>query len=216
MIGDAEQVRAPGWWLLRLGRALRDRRKQLDAWWKYYSGEPPLPQGPAKASEAYADFQRKARTNLCGNAVDASVFRLEATGVADSAGKPDDEAWRWWQANRLDARQKRVYRLALARSVAYVIAGPHPRDQRVPLITVEHPHEVIVVDDPETGDRAAAVKAWHDDISGHDIAKETDHPGPSGNVMLATCRRPPPFLAALTDLAQPRRTRSHHPNGQWR
>ena len=164
MLDDANDALTPEWWLLRLGRQLRDRRPQLDEWWRYYKGDHPLPAGPRKATEAYRDFQRKARTNFCETVVLSSVARLKAIGIADAAGKPDADAWLWWQQNKLDARQRLVYRTALAQSIAYVIVGPHPRDPRRPLITAEHPREVILDVDPATGERRAAVKAWYDDV----------------------------------------------------
>lgn len=163
--------RSPDWWLIRLGKQLRDRQKLLDLWWDYYRGNHPLPQGPRKATEAYRDFQRKARTNFCQTVVDASVHRLQVIGFAGADGRPDAEVWGWWQRNRLDARQKQVYRTSLWASVAYMMVGPHPADPTRPLITPEHPEQVITEDDPETGERAAGLKAWFDDIDG--VARAT-------------------------------------------
>jgi hypothetical protein len=155
---------SPDWWLLRLGRKLRDRQIQLNCWWDYYSGNPPLPQGPKGPASVYLDFQRKARTNFLQMVVDASVHRLLAIGITDADGRSDDEAWRWWQQNRMDSRQKQIWRTALSQSESYAIVGPHPKDPKRPLITPEHPREVIVEYDPATGERIAALKAWYDDI----------------------------------------------------
>ncbi|MFC6885300.1 MULTISPECIES: phage portal protein [Actinomadura] len=168
---EHESVGTPDWWLLRLGRRLTDRQPNLRVWWDYYRGEPPLPQGPKKESEAYRDFQRKARSNFCLEVADSSVNRLRVIGIADGEGRPDTEAWRWWQANRLDARQAVLWRTALALSEAYLMVGPHPRDERRPLITLEHPRETIVEHDPATGERLAALKAWYDDVAG--VARAT-------------------------------------------
>ncbi|WP_030670670.1 phage portal protein [Streptomyces rimosus] len=159
----------PDWWLLRLGRRLRDRRKELDRWWNYYRGRHPLPSLPKNAAAAFLEFQRKSRTNFCRPVADAPVHRLQVLGVTDGQGEPDDDALRWWQANKLDSRQKLLYRTVMAQAQAYVIVGPHPRrtegDGRpAPLITAEHPRQVIVEHDPATGERAAALKAWWDDV----------------------------------------------------
>lgn len=162
---EHETTGSPDWWLLRLGRRLRDRRPDLAEWRDWYRGDHPLPQGPRKATEAYRDFQKRARTNFLGAVVDASVNRLRVLGVTDGQGRPDDDANRWWQQNRLDARQVQVYRTALALSESYAIVGPHPVDPKRPLITPEHPSEVIVDHDPATGERRAAVKAWYDDVA---------------------------------------------------
>jgi len=166
VLTEHETPDSPDWWLLRLGRRLRARQGKLRVWRDYYRGDHPLPQGPKKATDAYRDFQKKARTNFMEMVVDASVDRLRVLGITDSQGRPDDDANRWWQLNRLDARQILVYRTALSLSESYVIVGPHPADRRRPLITVEHPSEVIVEHDPATRERRAALKAWYDDVAG--------------------------------------------------
>lgn len=176
MLDEADVPRSPDWWLVRLGKRLRERQKLLDTWWAYYRGDQKLPQGPRGSSRAYEDFQRKARTNFCGPIVDASVNRMVVVGVTDKDGRSDDQAWEWLQANRFDSRQKMVFRTSLALSEAYMMAGPHPskKDSQghpLPLITVEHPSQVITEADPLTGDVAAAIKSWYDSIEG--IARAT-------------------------------------------
>jgi hypothetical protein len=167
----------PDWWLLRLGRRMRDRQKDLDRWWDYYSGKHPLPSLPKNAAAAFLDFQRKSRTNFCRPVADAPVHRLQVLGVTDAQGKADDDALRWWQANKLDSRQKLLYRTVMAQAQAYVIVGPHPSrtepdsETPSPLITAEHPRQVIVETDPATGERSAALKAWWDDI--HRVGRAT-------------------------------------------
>lgn len=165
MLNNADTALDPDWWLLRLGRKMRDRRERLDMWWDYFRGNHPLPVGPKRQTEAYRDFQRKARTNFCLTIAESSEFRLKAIGIADDQGKSDDEAWRWWELNNLAAKQAQVYRTSLTQSVGYVIVGPHPRFPNRPLITPEHPREVIVDTDPATGERRAAAKAWYDDVT---------------------------------------------------
>ncbi|MGH8876784.1 MAG: phage portal protein [Stackebrandtia sp.] len=160
-----EFPRDPDWWLIRLGKRLRERHdRKLVPWWDYYRGEHPLPEPPKKAKDAFRAFQRKARTNFCGMVVNADVHRLRVIGVNDGDGNEVTDAWGWWQTNRLDSKQKQLYRVALSQSTAYTITGPHPKDPTQPLITVEHPREVIVETDPATGDRIAALKYYYDDI----------------------------------------------------
>ena len=161
---DHETPRSPDWWLLRLGRKQRDRQKNLDLWRSYYLGEHPLPEGPRKAVEAYKQFQKRARTNFCEMVVKADVHRQRVIGINNANGDEDQQAWGWWQANKMDSKQKQLYRAALSQSLAYIIVGPHPKESTRPLITVEHPREVIVETDPATGERAAAAKIYYDDI----------------------------------------------------
>lgn len=165
-----QEPESPDWWLVLLGRRLRARQKNLARWRKYYKGDHPLPVGPRKVSEAYLDFQKKARTNFCRVVVQSSVNRLLTIGVTDANGKALDDAWYWWQANRLDSRQKQTYRTALSQSIAYMMVGPHPTKKdplgrTVPLITPEHPSEVIVDHDPATWERRAGLKAFYDPVT---------------------------------------------------
>ncbi|MEV6836778.1 phage portal protein [Streptomyces sp. NPDC051133] len=176
MLDETPDLDNPDFMLLRLGRRLRKRTGVLEGWWQYYRGRPPLPQLPRNAEQAFIDFQRKSRTNFCGLVANATVHRLLALGVTGSDGNPDNNASRWWQANRLDSRQKLVWRVAMAQSVGYMLVGPHPtlvedNGRPSPLITPEHPSECIVEYDPETGEPLVGLKAWHNDVDGYGYAR---------------------------------------------
>ncbi|WP_160050770.1 phage portal protein [Nocardiopsis sp. FR4] len=157
---------SPDWWLLRLGRRLRTRQGQLNEWRNYFTGEPPLPVPPKGLRDQYKRFQEIARTNICGLITNSSVNRLAVTGIAGPDGEPDEAAWAWWKTNRLPARQKQLYRSALSQSVAYVVVGPHPKDPRRPLITLDHARNAVIERDPATNEGIASLRAWHDDIEG--------------------------------------------------
>ncbi|MGW1587312.1 phage portal protein [Streptomyces sp. NPDC002386] len=176
MLDETPDLDNPDYMLLRLGRRLRRRQGVLDEWWRYYRGRPPMPQLPKNAQAAFEEFQRKARTNFCGIIANASVHRLLALGVTGSDGAPDENASRWWQLNRLDSRQKMVWRCAMAQSTGYMLVGPHPTRKEdngrpSPLITAEHPSECIVEYDPETGEPVVGLKAWHSDLDGYGYAR---------------------------------------------
>lgn len=157
-----------GWWLLKLGRQIRDRRKTLDLWRDYYKGDAPLPLPPKPdQDQKFRWFQERARTNFCATVVNASVNRLEAIGVALGDGNPDDEAWSWWRRNKIASKQKQIYRLALYQSVGYVSVGAHPRDPSMPLIVPEHPRQVITHEDPATGETEAGLRVWIDETTGY-------------------------------------------------
>jgi hypothetical protein len=175
VLDETPELDNPDYWLLRLGRQLRKRNGQLDEWWRYYRGRPALPQLPKKAEAAFVDFQRKSRTNFCGVIANASVHRLRALGVTGPDGEPDQDAARWWQQNRLDSRQKLVWRVAMSQAVGYMMVGEHPtrvedNGRPSPLITAEHPRECIVERDPATGEPYVGLKAWHNDLDGHGYA----------------------------------------------
>jgi hypothetical protein len=155
---------SPDWWLTRHGRRLRARREKLDYWWRYYSGDQPMPQGPEDAVLAYLNFQRMSQTNFIQMVVDATVHRAVVMGVNASDGTQDAASWTRWQANRLDARQAQVYRLALSQSVAYVSVGMHPRREGQALIVAEHPRQTITEESPETGEVISGAKFWYDPV----------------------------------------------------
>ncbi|MFE9624285.1 phage portal protein [Streptomyces sp. NPDC006527] len=176
MLDETPDLDNPDFMLLRLGRRLRKRQGVLDEWWRYYRGRPPMPQLPKNAQAAFEEFQRKARTNFCGIIANASVHRLFALGVTGPDGAPDDRASSWWQLNRLDSRQKLVWRCAMAQSTGYMLVGPHPtrvedNSRPSPLITAEHPSECVVEYDPETGEPVVGLKAWHSDLDGYGHAR---------------------------------------------
>jgi hypothetical protein len=176
VLDETPDLDNPDFMLLRLGRRLRKRQGVLDEWWRYYRGRPPMPQLPKNAQAAFEEFQRKARTNFCGIIANASVHRLFALGVTGPDGAPDDRASSWWQLNRLDSRQKLVWRCAMAQSTGYMLVGPHPtrvedNSRPSPLITAEHPSECVVEYDPETGEPVVGLKAWHSDLDGYGHAR---------------------------------------------
>lgn len=161
---------APIEWLGRLGPKLLERRPQIDRWRRYYEGEQDLPQGPTQHREAFREFQRTARTNLCKLCTDSMVYRTTVTGFRDMSGDvtadADDIVWALWQAARLDARQFGIWRKAYSRSAAYVTVGVDPRRQRVPRVTIEGPENVVVETDPaDASRRLAALRLWHDGIA---------------------------------------------------
>jgi hypothetical protein len=154
-------------WLARLApRVIHpDHTLSLDKWRRYYNGDHDLPSGPTQISEAFQAFQRKARTNLCGLAVNSMADRMEIIGYRDESGA-NDQMWALWVDARMPGRQFSVWRRALSEGAAFVVVGPDPRDSRRPRITIEGADRIAVETDP--GDplrRLAAVRVWHDPLA---------------------------------------------------
>jgi hypothetical protein len=193
VLADAQTAGSPDWWLLRLGQALAKDRPRLDTLYSYWAGDHPLPFGNRKMREAYKRLQKLARSNYAGLVAETVLERIKVvgfrsgssgTGAATSligansaaavADEADQQAWSWWQANRMDANSGLVHRAAITMSRAYVIVWPNPRDdgeQPMPLITGEDPRFVIHESDPT--DRytvRAALKVWRDDVQQCDLA----------------------------------------------
>lgn len=169
---------SPDWWLLRLGQRLQDETPRFNLLESYWLGDPPLPHGNRKMREAYRRLQRIARTNFGNLVTEAMVERQKVVGFragSDATIDADKEAWKWWQANDLDANQCLVHRAAAQMSRSYVIVGERAADEvydddDVPggvLITPEDPRQVIHESAPEDRrDVKAALKTWWDDVDG--------------------------------------------------
>ena len=154
-------------WLGYLGRKIIERRPDIDAWRAYYEGDQDLPQGPSQHREAFQEFQKKARTNLCLLCAESMVHRTQINGFRTTTGAGDSsDVWKLWQTAKLDARQFGIWRKAYSRSAAYLTVGVDPRRPRVPRVTIEGPENVYVETDPaDASQRLAALRLWHDGIA---------------------------------------------------
>src|SRR5207237_7443242 len=116
---------------------------------RYDIGDHPLPEGDERCRPMFQAFQRKARSNYISLVIEAVLERMKIVGFrtgADSTNAADKEAWRIWQANRLDARSALVHRAMLVNSHAYVMVGKSkdPKRAATPIITPESPRQVAV------------------------------------------------------------------------
>jgi hypothetical protein len=120
--------------------------------------------------EAYKRLQRVARTNFGALVAETVLERLKVIGFragADATEETDKEAWRWWQANGLDADSGLVHRAAVIMSRAYVIVGEDPDEPGQPLVTMEDPRQVIHESAPTNRRKVtAALKTWWDEVEG--------------------------------------------------
>lgn len=164
---EHEKPLTPDWFLLKLGRELRDRNEnRLKIWRDYYRGDHPLPPAPPKATEIYRAWQKQSRTNICALPVEAATHRMNAIGVTDADGNEMPELWSWWKLNKMNARQKQLYRGTFSSSVGYIMVTEHYdsdlKNKGVPLFSLEHPREVILYKSP-LGETLASLKAWYDE-----------------------------------------------------
>lgn len=177
---DISVPNSPGWWLNRLGKQISDRCTDLDLLESYYRGDPPLPEGAGSSREAFRMFQRKARANYAKLIVEAVRPKMIVTGFrtgADGDDVSDAEAWRIWQANHLGADSALVHWAQLVLRDGYVIVGA-PDETGIPVITPEDPRQVITAHDPVRRRKViAALKMYHDDVTGQDVAYLYPKPG---------------------------------------
>jgi hypothetical protein len=162
---------APEWWLTRLCRLLDARRPQLERHERYYDGRHALAFASEKFRKAFGRLFDEFADNWCEIVVDAVEERLNVEGFRfgpDAAA--DQDAWRIWQDNQLDADSQIAHTEALLHGEAYTLVWWDPASDRRPLITVEHPSQTIVAHEPGSRRRrVAALKKWRDD-SGYLLA----------------------------------------------
>ena len=171
------QPDAPGtplWWVKRLYKALQGQREQFELMDGYYRGEPgKLPWLPEQARQEFSRLLALTKSNYCGLVVDSMVERMQVEGfrIGDSADA-DEATWAIWQANNLDSGSDQVLLESAIGGSSYLLVAPNPDRTDRPHIYAEHPTQAIVAYEPGTGRRvrAAGLKVWSDDWTGHTLA----------------------------------------------
>lgn len=172
---DPNDVGSSGWWLARLTKQLHEQQQRVKLYDDYYSGRHRLAFATSKFREAFGDLFGAFSVNLCALIVDAVAERLTVEGFRLDSADADDDAWRMWQANQLDAESELAHREALVKGLAFATVWSWEAERRpwwlrtlrgfdIPKITYEDASEVVVDHDP--GDRRvrrAALKMWDDD-----------------------------------------------------
>ena len=170
---DTTTPQSPGWYLHKLMDRLHVRQADLNRLDRYYRGEPDLPWVPERMQDTTHNFLRKARANWASLIVEATRERMVPVGFRTGAvddGLGDDEAWRIWQSNNLDADAQLVHRAKMSMRDAYVIVGSVDPSTGYPVITPEDPRQVITLHDPVNRRRVtAAIKVFTDDLAEVDL-----------------------------------------------
>jgi hypothetical protein len=162
------EVESPEWWLERLWEQLQERGKYIEEMRRFCEGDHPLPNVTDKARPAFQRLLKHARSNYVGLVADATAERIQVDGFrVGDAGLGDEEAWRIWQANNLDADSDLVITEAVKVSRAFMLVAPNPDDESTPIVTAEDATQAIVAYRPGSRrERAAGLKAWTDDWTG--------------------------------------------------
>lgn len=172
VVVDSERPRSPGWWLARLLGRLDERAKDVTTRWDYYEGRHPKPWlHDYELAPQFDRLQLISRTNYAALTIQAVEERLDIEGFRFGDSNVGDElAWKIWQANDLDELSQVGNLSALVADTAYTLTWPNAQDG-TPDIWVEDALNVIHEFEPGTRRVTAAVKAWHDDLTGHDRAE---------------------------------------------
>jgi hypothetical protein len=155
----------PGAWLSRLEEGLTAQQTAIKEPEDYYAGRHRLAFATQKFRQTFGALFRALADNWCRTVVDAPVERLVIEGFRFGPDQEaDKEAWSIWQANCLDAESVIAHTEAVKDGAAYVMVSPPEAGSDVPIITVEHPSQVIVAFAPGSRrQRLAALKRWADE-----------------------------------------------------
>lgn len=185
----------PLWWVDRLWKELAERRRYADLMRQYYSGDHPLPMIQEKARPGFQRLLKQARSNYVGLVVDATAERLQIDGFRLGEEKlGDQELWRIWQANAMDADSDLQLTEAVKVGRSFALVAPNPDDASTPLITAEDATQAIVA--YESGSRRlrrAGLKTFVDDWTG-DVWTTLFVDG-----LIFKYRAPAPQAGAITD-----------------
>jgi hypothetical protein len=154
--------RTPGQWLEVLERRLHSRWTEMSVYDAYYEGDHRLAFVTNKFRLAFGNLFRDLTDNYMPLVVDSAAERLRVQGFRfGDSEDADKDAWRIWQANGLDAQSNMVHTEAIKLGEAYWMVTPNGDE---PLITCEHPSQVIVAHAPGNRRiRVAALKKWSED-----------------------------------------------------
>lgn len=169
------QPQSPEWWLAKLYDELADRQASMQLMDNYYSGDHPLPfltkAHNAKMRDEFRQLLEDSRSNFMQLVVDAVEERLQVEGFrlsAETDETADQESWKIWQANQMDAEASSVFIEALVKGFGYLSVWEPDTLGGYPTISVEDPCETIVSYVPGSNfrQRRAALKVWTDDVAG--------------------------------------------------
>ncbi len=136
----------------------------------YYQGRQPLMLATDKWRGLFARLFRGFSDNFLALVVDAVEERLTVQGFRmgiDKDTKADEDAWRIWQINQLDAWSQVAHTEALVKGTSFIGVSPFRDDwpaDDAPLMTIEDACEVFVRNSAmQRGKRLAALKKWKGD-----------------------------------------------------
>lgn len=137
---------------------LGDLRRGFAALAAYYDGEHKMMSEPSRLTARHRELLAESVTNWCRLVVDVVAERLIVSAIRSSANpESDDQAWKYWQCNKLDAASVQVHTESLKLGVCYVAVWP---GKRGPRITAESPMLCHVRHDEVSGEPTAALKVW--------------------------------------------------------
>lgn len=176
--GEDPQLDDPGqprWWAHRLENAMLVRNQTLRPMDNYYRGDHPLPfLTQAHASKIRSEFRgllQASRSNFMRLVVDAVEERMRIEGFrlsASSSPQADQDSWKIWQANQMDAESQVAMTESLIKGVSYLSVWPSDTPGGYPTIAVEDALQTVIAYQAGSNfrQRTAGLKVWVDEWTG--------------------------------------------------
>lgn len=177
---DEHPAGSPLWWVDHLESEMNKRQALIWLQEDYFAGRHKMTFASSAFREAFGQMLAAISDNWIPLVIGASCERLKPQGFRFGEDrKGDEDAWRIWQENQLDADGSLAFSEAAKHGESYLLVWPVEEskstgifgrlfskrsDGPTPRITVEHPSQMIVA--REGGDRrrrAAALKRWEED-----------------------------------------------------
>ena len=132
-----------------------------DEWWRYFEGDHDLPFAPEGVNEEYLALREIAILPLIGLAVATPVQRLRIKGMLTTNSSSAETHRRIWQANKMDAGQRKPYLDAFVYGEGYISVWPDRNEPSTPIVRSEDPNLVWVERDTRDAQKPLwAVKRW--------------------------------------------------------
>ena len=147
-----------------LENELLSRRPSIDTNNGYYRGAQPLKYASEEFRRYHGDRYRGFADNWVQVVSDAPVERLTVVGVHPAkSADTDEESWRVWQENGLDADSQLGFLGAVNAGRSFVLVWGNPDDESTPEVTFEDATQCIIAYQPGSRRRRrAALKRWVD------------------------------------------------------
>jgi len=151
----------------QLYKVLSRRRPEIQRNFNYFAGKHPLTYATPTWRKFHQDRYRKFSDNWCGVVGRSPVDRLRIDGIrigedASVRDAEERELWDDWKRNELGTQSKQGFLAStIAKRSAVIVWGD---DDDTPVVTWEHPAQVVVAYDAgNRRRRLAALKCWVDD-----------------------------------------------------
>lgn len=148
-------------WASSLGQQLNWRMPLIRELRNYFNGIQPIKFSTKAWRETYGEDFGMVTSNWCRIAIEAATERMSVMAFRfGGETNDDDEAWDFWQRNRMDLDQTVAYNDMLVTGYSYALVWPDPITSQ-PEITVEDPlHTIVELDAANRKRRKAAMKRW--------------------------------------------------------